>query len=406
MRYFFYYYARNLIWIYFCFILIFGYMLIVDWIPDRLYMTKGEENYYNLSFPIKVVVQNERFDDNKVRTVFQELDYGEYNAECFLFGIIPVKTIYVNIVDEMQLYVSGKMIGVYGQTKGVLVTGISRIKQNNQMYTNENDIRVGDYIVEANNQLINSKEEFANLVQQSDGQELVCNIIRDGQEEIVKLKPVLNNRGQYLLGIWIKDDLAGIGTLTYFTSSHSFGALGHGIADGNTGNLLNMESGRIYDAEINDIAKSVIGNPGKVEGFIHYNNHYKLGAVSSNSNIGIYGELDEEDYMDLIHETHVYPILHKQDVLLKDAIILSEIDGTIKEYDVEIISVDYNPKSLNKQILLKVTDSDLLKCTGGIVQGMSGSPIIQDGKIVGAITHVFVNDPTKGYGIFIEDMVQ
>ena len=395
MRNFFYCYSRNIIWVYLSILFVFSYMLIVDLIPEHVYVSKGNELRLSHSFPVSIVIQGK---EKKAATaeVFQSLDYGEYTAECFLLGVVPLKEIHISVIDEESLYASGKIIGVYGHTKGVLVTKTG----------SKSSFEPGDYIIEMDGEELFEKEILNKAVLESGGKKMVFKVIRDGEEIQIEETPKQTDDGKYLLGIWVKDDLAGIGTLTYFTTKQFFGALGHGIADGATGEILSMQTGNIYNAKIHGIDMSRTGNPGKIEGSVSYSAANRYGEVSNNSNIGIYGRLDDEDYFEFMKEANLYPVMHKQDVLLTKGAILSQIDGETKEYEIEILSVDYDPSNVNKQIMFRVLDERLIAKTGGIVQGMSGSPILQDGKIVGAVTHVFVSDPTKGYGIFIEEMVK
>ena len=407
MRNFFCYYVKNLLWIYLCIMLCFGYMLIVDLIPEHIYMTKGGKLKWNNTIPVNIVIQNKN-KDYDTTAVFQELDYGEYTAECFLLGVIPIKQVHISVVDKTSVYASGKIIGVYGKTKGVLVTGVSRVlDESGEMVTpGKSVVEMGDYIISVNGNPITKKEQLLDYVRSSNGETMSLEILHKGETLTSEIEPAKTKKGEYLLGLWVKDDLAGIGTLTYFTTDQQFGALGHGISDGNTGNLMELSDGCIYDATILDIEKSSTGHPGKIQGAVKYSKSNKYGEVESNSNIGIYGELDNEDFLKFSNDSILLEIMHKQDVELGEAEIISEIDGTTRNYDIEIVSVNYDPKNENKQIMFKVTDESLFEKTGGIVQGMSGSPIVQDGKILGAVTHVFIEDPTKGYGIFIENMMQ
>ena len=211
-------------------------------------------------------------------------------------------------------------------------------------------------------------------------------------------------RQEYKIGIWVRDDSQGIGTLTFITKDGKFGALGHGISDVDTGKLLGSINGILYKADIWGIKKGKNGSPGGLLGSISYEKNKEYGTINSNTNHGIFGQANEM----LINEcTFEYmDIGLKQDVKKGKAIIRCTVDGTIKDYEIEIIKVDYSNSHRNKGMVIEITDEELLDKTGGIVQGMSGSPIVQNGKIIGAVTHVFINNSTKGYGIFIENMLK
>lgn len=210
--------------------------------------------------------------------------------------------------------------------------------------------------------------------------------------------------GSYKLGAWVRDDTQGIGTLTYIDSNGNFGALGHGISDSDTGQVVEIEEGALYETEILGIEKGTVGNPGVMAGVIYYGPGSRLGSVEANTENGIFGKADARISESLNLEP--VEIGYRQDVKKGQAWIRSDVSGELKDYEIEIQRVDYNPIQVNKSLVLRVVDQELLNLTGGIVQGMSGSPILQDGKLVGAVTHVFVQDSTRGYGIFVEDMLR
>ena len=210
--------------------------------------------------------------------------------------------------------------------------------------------------------------------------------------------------GLYQLGIWVKDDLAGVGTMTYFDENGSFGALGHGISDSDTGQMLAMGQGYLYHTTVLEISKSAAGEPGEVTGAISYGLKNQIGVIESNLDVGIYGTLNIPSSQRWYYRE--YPVGYKQEVEKDEAVVLFAVDGEVRAYHIAIDQIDYHAKEKNKSFVFHVDDPELMEATGGIVQGMSGAPIIQNGKIIGAVTHVFVNDPSRGYGIFIEDMLQ
>lgn len=220
----------------------------------------------------------------------------------------------------------------------------------------------------------------------------------------VEMTPVETADGDFKLGLWIRDDTQGIGTMTYISTNGEFGALGHGISDSDTGMLVQTSGGELYDTEIMGIEKGTFGKPGVMSGVIYYGNQSKLGAIEANTNEGIFGTVNEK-FRNRV-KSEAIPIGYRQDVKKGKAYVRSNVSGELKDYEIEIQKVDYSTARKSKDMIIKVTDPELLELTGGIVQGMSGSPIIQDGKLIGAVTHVFIQDSTRGYGIFIENMLE
>ena len=233
---------------------------------------------------------------------------------------------------------------------------------------------------------------------------MVLDIRRNEEVFQVKVQPVQTGLGEYKLGVWVRDNTQGIGMLTYITSDGQFGALGHGISDADTASLMDTSRGLLYDTKIMTVIKGEDGAPGELVGYIDYHAKNLWGRIDKNSEEGIFGVVNEQLKREAT--ARPVPICLKQDIKTGPATILTSIEGEVKEYDAEILSVNLSEKDKNKGMVLQVKDRDLLQKTGGIVQGMSGSPILQDGKIVGAVTHVFVKDPAKGYGVFIENMLQ
>lgn len=328
-----------------------------------------------------------------------------YQMDLKLFGAIPLKTIDLQVVNDMKVYPVGAPIGIYVKTSGVLVIGVGEVKGSNGMtYSPCNHIiQEGDYIQAVNEEEVIGKKDLIEKVTACDGRELVLTLKREKEKLQVKIEPVLDEKGTYKIGLWVRDSAQGIGTLTFVDEEGRFGALGHGINDVDTGELMEMQEGGIYTAEIVSIRKGEKGNPGELTGIIDYGTENKLGVISQNTNVGIYGMLSKEEADKL--KNGMLKVGLKQEVQEGKASILCEIDGESKLYDVEITEINLDNDNTNRGIVLKITDENLINLTGGIVQGMSGAPIIQNGKLIGAVTHVFVRDATKGYGIFIENMV-
>jgi stage IV sporulation protein B len=322
--------------------------------------------------------------------------------------VIPIKEVTVSVISPQSVYACGRVIGIYGQTSGVLALKTEEVcaADGSVVSPAENRVLPGDYISAVNGNEVSTKEELISEVQENGENRLILTLERKGETIRVAIDPVRTSENKYLLGIWVKDDMAGIGTLTYYTSAGRFGALGHGIGDGETGELLSISSGSIYKMRLLGIQKGQTGTPGELEGVIYYGNENYLGSVDENDEMGIYGSLEETCLQTYRMTDDCLEIGYKQDIETDKAYILSDISGEVKSYEIVIDSVNYQAIDTNKGIRFHVEDSDLIELTGGIVQGMSGSPIIQNGRIIGAVTHVLVNDPTSGYGIFIENMLE
>ena len=300
----------------------------------------------------------------------------------------------------------GMAIGIYMETDGVLVLSTECIEciDGNEYEPAKNLVKPGDYIVGLNGETIDEKNELVRAVEKLESSEVVLKLRRDEEYIDIKMQSVEVKNDEYKLGIWVKDSIQGLGTVTYLTMSGEFGALGHGIHDSETNELIDISNGSVYSTNIVGIQKGEKGEPGGLEGVIIYRSSNKLGVIDRNTEDGIYGSIKEIEA--LCTDTEPVEICKKEDIELGKASILCSVNGTVEEYQIKIKNTDSYAKDANKGIIIEVTDEKLLELTGGIVQGMSGSPILQDGKIVGAVTHVLVNDPTRGYGIFIEDMLK
>ena len=330
----------------------------------------------------------------------------DYTLSYSLFGKVPLKTVEVTVTPRKSVYAGGTPIGIYLKTDGVLVvdTGSITRMDGKECCPAENIVKSGDYIQAVNGTEVTTKEELVECIGQSGGLAVVLDVERAGELIRLRLQPVQNEKGEYKAGIWVRNDTQGIGTLTYVDEDGNFGALGHGISDIDTGEILDVRGGTLYDADVISVIKGQQGSPGELSGIIHYSEGYKIGEIENNSRNGIYGKVS--NLPGLVQDKQLYETAHKQEVKTGEAAILCSVDGECREYQIEIKEIRMNGKEVNKGMVLEVTDPELLEKTGGIVQGMSGSPILQNGRIVGAVTHVFVNDPTKGYGIFIENMLE
>lgn len=299
----------------------------------------------------------------------------------------------------------GMPVGLYLETNGVMVIGTEKIKNQKGEYVEpaKNLVKKGDYIMEINHQAVESKGQIIELLQKTSNNIVFLKLRRNMEYININVKVATDEKGDEKLGIWVKDDAQGLGTITFLTGQSKFGALGHGIQDTNTGEIIEISKGTLYETSIQNIIKGKSGFPGGLEGMIIYNKYNVIGEITKNNESGIYGNIEKIDR--LFENQEAVPVASKNEIKKGKASIRCCVEGEVKEYQIEITDINHKPRELNKGIEIKVTDEELLEITGGIVQGMSGSPIMQDGKIIGAVTHVFVQDSTRGYGIFIENML-
>lgn len=311
------------------------------------------------------------------------------------------------ITEDVRMVIPcGTPIGIYVKTDGVMVINTSEILSYNGEKCSPCDgiLKQGDYIVSINGKNVEDKNDLIELVEESCGEALSVGVVRDNQNIDVTVTPVLNEKQNYMLGLWVKDDISGIGTLT-FIDEDGFGALGHSINDNDTGVAFSISDGAIYDATLVNVVKPSGNNPGRLEGIIDYSGEHIVGRVNNNSACGIQGYLTTHGNQELMDAEWI-PVAQKSEAHLGKAYLLSSVSGESEYYEIEITDIDFSEKSEGKMLEIKVTDNRLLDITGGIVQGMSGTPIIQEGKLLGAVTHVFLKDSTMGYGIFVEEMLE
>lgn len=308
-------------------------------------------------------------------------------------------------VENDTVLLGGMPVGIYMETDGVMVLNTEKIEgiDGNEYEPASEMVETGDYITAVNHHEISGKADLLEAVDEIDGEDVVLTLRRGEDMMDIEISPVEYEAGHYRLGIWVRDNVQGLGTITFLTEQSRFGALGHGISDTDTNMLMTIDSGRIYRTSIQDITKGYSGSPGTMEGIIVYNNYNILGSIDKNTEAGIYGTIDKID--ELFDEQIPIETASKEEIETGDATIRCYIDNEIKEYGIRVTDVDTSSTEVNKGLVIEVTDPELLEKTGGIIQGMSGSPIIQNGKLIGAVTHVFVQDSTKGYGIFIENML-
>lgn len=329
--------------------------------------------------------------------------YYEQEAQYKLLGVIPLKTVNLVSYKDIKVYPGGMPFGVKFYTSGVLVIGFCDIDtekgKENPAYAA--GLRLKDVITHIDGKEIGSALELTEAVEHSEGRPLRLRYKRGGESLETTLAPIFSaNEGIYKAGIWVKDSGAGIGTVSFILpESNYFTGLGHGICDTDTGELLPIERGTVLDVNISGINKGVSGTPGELKGFFGAG---KTGTLLGNDACGVYGIFSQCPKT----VSEPVPLGLKNEVREGEAQIYCTLDtGEIGQYSVEIENINRNATG-GKCFIVKVTDKTLLEKTGGIVQGMSGSPILQDGKLVGAVTHVMIGDPTTGYGIFAENMLK
>ncbi len=318
---------------------------------------------------------------------------------------LGLKEVSVQVVERKRVIPGGIPIGIYLETEGVYVVGTSEVESEDGLNYEPayQVVQTGDYILAVNGKKIHDKDELIACVQANRSDIMILKLLRGSEVIQVRLNAVKTKEEDYKLGIWVKDDIQGIGTLTYITEDGRFGALGHGITDSDTGELLETSGGSLYDTNILEIVKGERGTPGEISGMITYSDRHVRGEIKKNTSAGIFGFVDQNIKSEL--EKEALEVGFKQEIRKGDAYIRSSVSGELRSYQIQIQEIRLNEDDVNKGMVFQVTDPELLELTGGVIQGMSGSLIVQDGKLVGAVTHVFVNDPTRGYGIFAETMV-
>lgn len=368
-------------------------------LPDTIHMNQGETLTLRYHVPASATINDQKIQLNRP-FVLKHCKMGQYEMKTSLFGTIPLKKIKINVVKGEKIVPSGEVVGIYVETNGLFVLDTDHFTGENgtDHAPSKNKLYQGDYILKINGVTLSSKKQLVEMIHQSDGSAVTLTIRRKSKVIKVKIKPEMSKSDHtYKIGTWIRDNTQGIGTMTY-TKGTSFAGLGHGIYDMDTGTLLKIKGGFLLEPEIYSIKKGQIGTPGEIVGGIVYKEENILGSIYKNTEKGIYGTITDQ-------EKKAYEIGYRQDIKKGKAYLLSNVSGTLKQYEIKINRVVSSDTDVLKSLEIEVTDKDLLKLTNGIIQGMSGSPIIQNGKLIGAVTHVFVNDPTKGYGILMETML-
>lgn len=368
-------------------------------LPNTIHIKKGDTLTLRYNIPASATINDQTVKLNQT-FILKQCDMGQYKMKTNLFGAIPLKNINVKVVDNQKVIPSGKVVGVYVETDGLLVLDTDHFTGENGIdhAPSKNKLYQGDYIKKINGKDIVSKKQFIEKINQSNGKSVTLTVLRKKQQLQVKIKPEFSKSDHlYKIGVWVRDNTQGIGTITYVKKT-SFGGLGHGIYDMDTGALLKIKGGFLLTPQIYTIKKGVSGTPGEIVGSIEYKEENIIGSIKKNTEKGIYGMMSDTNQKS-------YEVGYRQEIKEGKAYILSDFTGSMKQYEIKINKIVSSDHDVLKSMEIEVTDPKLLKLTNGIIQGMSGSPIIQNGKIIGAVTHVFVNDPTKGYAILMETML-
>jgi len=401
-----------------------SYVQNIKTFPSELKLFEGDSKIINFHLPFQVKIESDDVNvlklngnslkDQQVYSMdqplsLQSVEQGDASLYLKLFGFIPIKQIKVKVEPPKKLYPGGHSIGVSLYTRGALVVGTAEVVDDKGVVhypAMDAGIIPGDVIERVNGIPIKNAAHLAELVNKQKEKGLDLEVRRGQFLFETHIVPAQDKHdSKYRLGMWVRDSTAGVGTLTFYDpDTGSFGALGHAITDVDTGSLLPVKDGEIMESRIIDVKQGKKGSPGELKG-VFTEKQNVIGSILKNTQHGIYGKMHKN--IPDFYFSEPIPICYQHDIKPGPALILSTVDEEgIKAFSIEILKVNRQSEPNSKGMIIQITDPELLKRTGGIVQGMSGSPIIQDGKLVGAVTHVFVNDPRKGYGIFIEWMLE
>lgn len=391
------------------FTIFFAYITNIEKIPENITLYQDEE--YEIGYLKGIEIDGDNIEKsnnlfNKLVTIKANI-LGDLKLNLSALGLFN-KTITVSVLPKVEVIPGGDCIGVKLYSKGVLIIGESEIQGvdgNFYKAYDEGTFKAGDILLKINDYEIENVNEVTTIIDNIKDNEVVVTYERDGEKKTQNIIPIkCIDDGKYKIGLWIRDGAMGVGTLTFYSPENSkFAALGHGISDEDSKSLIKLEDGNIYGAKVLSVSKGRSEAPGEIKGYLDEYNEF--GNITINSNNGIYGEMNNIN-SDIITREKV-PVASRNEIKIGPAKILCTVDQSqeIKSYDIEVVKISNSVSNDAKGMVIKVTDEELIAKTGGIVQGMSGSPIIQNGKLIGAVTHVYVSQPTKGYAIFADTMI-
>ena len=396
-------------------IVIYVYVCNITLLPNSVIIFEGEELNLKTVVGLKIkrangtnmpVIQASNLGESEQSSKYETAGTFELNLN--LFGTIPVKEIDVNVIPKTKVVPMGNLIGAKLYTSGVLVVGMSEIQGDDQQKHKPYEgsgIEEGDMIVEMDSKKIANTDELVETVNSSKGKAIQIKYVRNDEIITTGIQPIKSEDNEYKLGLWVRDAAAGVGTLTFYEpSTGKFAALGHGIVDVDTGDIINIANGELVTSNLVAIKKGEKGTPGEIKGSI--DSGVTIGNISKNTNFGVFGLVSNKNNLNL-NGAKEYEVALRSEIQAGEAEIICELENGKKvQYKIEISKIYTSNNYDNKSMMIKITDERLLQKTGGIIQGMSGSPIIQNGKFVGAITNVLVSDPTTGYAIFGDLMVK
>lgn len=386
-------------------LIIYAYVCNISLLPSNYIIMQGENLRLYTLLGIRLIEESSYQTLQTSSTLEQEKinKIGKVSFRLNLFNLIPLKNIDVNVIPKTTVVPMGNAIGMKLYTAGVLVVGMSEI-EGKKPYENSG-IKEGDRIIQINQNQIDNTDDLMKAVNKSDGNNISIKYVRDEKTITTSIKPLKNSSNEYKIGLWVRDAAAGVGTLTFYEpSSGMFATLGHGIMDIDTAELIKIANGELVTTNILSINKGTKGNPGEIRGTIEAG--HTIGSISKNTKFGVFGTINKTPYLNTSNTNEVQVAL-REEIKTGKAQIICELENGKKEYyDIEIQRIFISNNKDNKSMLIKVTDKKLSEKTGGIIQGMSRAPIIQNGKFVGAVTHVLVNDPTIGYGVFADIMLK
>lgn len=390
-------FKKSIILILLCLIL--GYVTNITSIPERIVIFENEKLNLGQIFGITIKEKG----DSVIQTSNIDNKVEEKTVTLSLFNIIDLKDVKVSVVENTKVIPLGNIVGLKIYSDGVLVIGMTEVG-GAKPYEGSN-IKEGDLIVSVDNINVTTTKQLIECVNASEGKQIEIKYVRNGEEYTTNIEPIKTSNNEYKIGLWVRDGAVGIGTATYYNPSNGkIATLGHGIVDVDTDSLITVESGSITNARISKLKKGIEGEPGEIKGSLIEDE--VIGSININTQFGIYGNVYYTSLLDLNNTEEMEVALIEEIKKGPAKIILALEDGIRKEYDIEIKKIYKNNTEDNKSMLIEITDDELIEKTGGIIQGMSGAPIVQNGKFIGAITHVLINNPKQGYALFGETMIK